>query len=116
MASQAQCGGGDARSLQSPTLGNRHKLHWCRKFTAISGISDEFLVPTFTKVTWTAHSSLNSIRGEIVLIWPDGFAYCLMRTLYLSYTKKKTPLPVPPHDGYWVLLELDPATLAASAK
>ena len=47
---------------------------------------------------------------------PDGFAVCLMRTLYLSYTKKEAPLPVPPHDGYWVLLELDPATLAAAAK
>ncbi|HST09514.1 MAG TPA: hypothetical protein VLL05_04000, partial [Terriglobales bacterium] len=47
---------------------------------------------------------------------PDHVAYCLMRTLYLSYTKKETPLPVPPHDGYWVILELDPATLASSAK
>jgi Domain of unknown function (DUF4034) len=47
---------------------------------------------------------------------PDGFAFCLMRTLYLSYTNKETPLPVPPHDGYWVLVELDPANLAASAK
>jgi hypothetical protein len=47
---------------------------------------------------------------------PDAFAFCLMRAMYLSYTMKETPLPVPPHDGYWVLLELDPATLAASAK
>jgi hypothetical protein len=47
---------------------------------------------------------------------PDHVAFCLMRTLYLSYTKKETPLPVPPRDGYWVLLELDPAILASSAK
>jgi hypothetical protein len=47
---------------------------------------------------------------------PDAFAFCLMRALYLSFTRQEAPLPVPPHDGYWVLLELDPATLAASAK
>ncbi len=47
---------------------------------------------------------------------PDHFAFCLMRTLYDSYTKKKTPLPNPPHEGYWVLLELDPTTLTASTK
>ena len=47
---------------------------------------------------------------------PDHFAYCLMRTLYDSYTKKKTPLPIPPQDGYWVLLQLDPTTLTASTK
>lgn len=47
---------------------------------------------------------------------PDQFALCLMRTLYISYTNKETPLPAPPHDGYWVLLEVDPATFAASAK
>lgn len=47
---------------------------------------------------------------------PDHLAYCLMRTLYESYTHKETPLPVPPQDGYWVIFVLDPATLASSAK
>jgi hypothetical protein len=47
---------------------------------------------------------------------PDHVATCLMQALYLSYTRKETPLPVPPHDDYWVLVELDPATLALSAK
>jgi len=47
---------------------------------------------------------------------PDHVTVCLMRTLYLSYTSKQTPLPVPPQDGYWVLLKLDPAALASSAK
>jgi hypothetical protein len=47
---------------------------------------------------------------------PDHVAFCLMRTLYVSYTNKQTPLPVPPHDDYWVLVKLDPATLASSAK
>jgi hypothetical protein len=47
---------------------------------------------------------------------PDRFAFCLMRTLHTSYTNRETPLPRPPRDGYWVLLELDPATFAASVK
>lgn len=46
---------------------------------------------------------------------PDAFAVCLMRALYLSFTRKETPLTAPPRAAYWVVLELDPATLAASA-
>jgi len=46
---------------------------------------------------------------------PDAFAVCLMRTLYLSFTRKETPFTAPPRAAYWVVLELDPATLAASA-
>jgi hypothetical protein len=47
---------------------------------------------------------------------PDAFAVCMMRELYLSFTRKETLFTPPPHAPYWVVLELDPATLAASAK
>jgi hypothetical protein len=45
---------------------------------------------------------------------PDHLAYCVMRALYASYANKETPFPAPPHAPYWVIVELDPATLAAS--
>jgi hypothetical protein len=47
---------------------------------------------------------------------PDTFGVCMLRALYLSYTRKETPFTTPPRPAYWVVLELDPATLAASAK
>ena len=47
---------------------------------------------------------------------PDAFAVCVMRELYLSYTRKETPFTAPPRPSYWVVMELDPATFAASAK
>jgi len=47
---------------------------------------------------------------------PDAFGGCMLRALYLSYTRKETPFTAPPRAAYWVVLELDPATLAASAK
>jgi hypothetical protein len=43
------------------------------------------------------------------------FATCVMRSLYQSFLKKETPFPSPPHAFYWLLLELDPATLSAIA-
>jgi len=46
---------------------------------------------------------------------PDAFAVCVMRSLYLSFTRKETPLTAPPRAAYWVVLELDPAILGASA-
>jgi hypothetical protein len=46
----------------------------------------------------------------------NAFAVCVMRSLYQSFLKKETPFPPPPHASYWLLLELDPATFAASAK
>jgi hypothetical protein len=47
---------------------------------------------------------------------PDAFGACMLRALYLSYTRKETPFTAPPRPAYWVVVELDPATLAASAK
>jgi hypothetical protein len=47
---------------------------------------------------------------------PDTFAVCMMRGLYLSFTRKETPFAAAPQAAYWVVVELDPATLAASAK
>jgi hypothetical protein len=47
---------------------------------------------------------------------PDAFAVCVMRELYLSFTRKETPFTAPPRASYWVVLELDPATFAASAR
>jgi hypothetical protein len=39
-----------------------------------------------------------------------------MQSLYLSFLKKETPFPPPPHASYWLLLELDRSTFAAFAK
>ncbi len=47
---------------------------------------------------------------------PDTFAVCMMRALYLSFTRKETPFTAAPRPAYWMVVELDPATLAASAK
>lgn len=46
----------------------------------------------------------------------NAFSNCVMRGLYQSFLKKETPFPPPPHASYWLLLELDRATFAASAK
>lgn len=47
---------------------------------------------------------------------PNAFSNCVTRALYQSFLKNETPFPPPPHASYWLLVELDPATFAASAK
>ena len=47
---------------------------------------------------------------------PTPFVSCLMNNLYTSFSKKETPFAAPPNNPYWLVLEVDPATLSASAK
>jgi hypothetical protein len=47
---------------------------------------------------------------------PTPVAFCLMRALYDAKVRKETPFSPPPHDSYWMMVEVDPATIAASAK
>ena len=47
---------------------------------------------------------------------PSSVGMCLMKALYDTSVKKETPLSPPPHDSYWLVIEVDPATRAASAQ
>jgi hypothetical protein len=47
---------------------------------------------------------------------PTPVALCMMKALYDSGVKKETPISPPPHDSYWLIVEVDPSTIAASAK
>jgi hypothetical protein len=47
---------------------------------------------------------------------PDRFAYCIMGSLYQSFIRKEKTSSPPPHATYWVILDVDPAALAASSK
>ncbi len=57
-----------------------------------------------------------SVENAETMKPPDAFTVCVMRALYLSYTQKQTPFAAPPQPSYWLLVEVDPATLAASTK
>jgi hypothetical protein len=57
-----------------------------------------------------------SVENAETLKPPDAFTVCLMRAFYLSYTRKETPFAAPPRPEYWLVVEVDPAPLAASAK
>jgi hypothetical protein len=59
------------------------------------------------------HGSAQDARGEKA---PDSFGLCMLRALYVSSATKQAPFPPPPHPSYWVPVELDPATFAASTK
>jgi len=47
---------------------------------------------------------------------PDAFATCVMSDLYSSYMRKEAPFAAPPQPSYWLVVEVDAATLAASVK
>jgi hypothetical protein len=47
---------------------------------------------------------------------PSGVATCLMQELGASHARKEKLFPVPPHDVYWIMLDLDPATFNTAAK
>ena len=47
---------------------------------------------------------------------PDQFASCLMQTLLEWHRQNKNAFPPPPHEGYWLLLEVDPAIRTTAAK
>jgi hypothetical protein len=46
---------------------------------------------------------------------PTAFGTCVMKAIYATYVKKETPFPPPPGPSYKMILEVDPATLHASA-
>ena len=47
---------------------------------------------------------------------PSAVATCLMQELGASHAKKEALFPLPPHDAYWIILDLDPATFDTAAK
>lgn len=44
---------------------------------------------------------------------PTAIGNCLLKHLYDSHVKNETPFTAPPHPGYWLKIELDPATSVA---
>ena len=40
---------------------------------------------------------------------------CISKSLYEGHVKNEKPFPVPPHEGYWVDMLLDPAAVSAKA-
>jgi hypothetical protein len=47
---------------------------------------------------------------------PDQFASCLMQTLLEWHRQNKNAFPPPPREGYWLVLEVDPAIRTTAAK
>jgi Domain of unknown function (DUF4034) len=45
---------------------------------------------------------------------PTTIGNCLLKHLYDSHVKNETPFTVPPRPGYWLKIELDPATSVAA--
>jgi hypothetical protein len=45
---------------------------------------------------------------------PTSIGNCLLKHMYDAHVKNETPFTVPPHPGYWLKLELDPATSVAA--
>ncbi len=47
---------------------------------------------------------------------PSAVANCLMKELGASNARKEKLFPFPPHDSYWIILDLHPAAFKAAAK
>lgn len=47
---------------------------------------------------------------------PDSFGLCVLRALYVTYARKETPFPSPPHASYWVPVELGPSASVSTTK
>ncbi len=45
---------------------------------------------------------------------PTSIGNCLLKHMYDAHVKNETPFTAPPHPGYWLKLELDPATSVAA--
>jgi hypothetical protein len=46
---------------------------------------------------------------------PTNLMGCLEKALFVAQIKKETPFPPPPHDSYWLKLQVDPSTYKATA-
>jgi hypothetical protein len=57
-----------------------------------------------------------SVESVKTLKRSDAFGTCVVGGLYSAYMRKETPFAPPPQPSYWVVVEVDAATLAASAK
>ena len=58
----------------------------------------------------------DGIPDDAWMIHPTAVAGCLMQELSASHARKEKIFPSPPHDAYWVVLELDPATFNTAAQ
>jgi hypothetical protein len=58
----------------------------------------------------------DGIAQDAWMTRPSAVATCLMQELGASHAKKEKLFPVPPHDAYWIVLDLDPATFNTAAK
>jgi hypothetical protein len=58
----------------------------------------------------------DGIAQDAWMTRPSAVATCLMQELGASRAKKEALFPLPPHDAYWIILDLDPATLTPQPK
>jgi hypothetical protein len=45
---------------------------------------------------------------------PTAIGNCLLKRIYDAQVKNETPFTTPPHPGYWLKIQLDPATSVAA--
>jgi len=43
-------------------------------------------------------------------------AECMQQTLFAPHKTENAPFPPPPHDRYWVIVDLDPDVINTAAK
>jgi hypothetical protein len=58
----------------------------------------------------------DGIAQDAWMTHPSAVANCLMKELGASIARKEKLFPFPPHDSYWIILDLDPAAFKAAAK
>jgi len=104
-----------AANLQAPE-GVAYKREFDRKFAAIQDLCAQKAGSDREKFEFLVKVDKTGTAEDIYFTRPTGMAGCIAQALFAARSQNKAFFPVPPHDHYWVPLEIDPAVVNTAAK
>jgi len=104
-----------AANLQAPE-GVAYKKEFDGKFAAIQDPCAQKAGSDREKFEFLVKVDKTGTAEDIYFTRPTGMAGCIAQALFAARSQNKALFPVPPHDHYWVPLEIDPAVVNTAAK
>jgi len=106
----------EARANLETAEGLSYKKEFDLKFAAIEQSCIQKSGADLGKFQFLVKIGKDGIAQDAWMTQPTAVATCLMRELGASNARKEKLFPEPPHDSYWIILDLDPSILNTAAK
>ena len=106
----------EARANLQTAEGLSYKKEFDQKFAALEQSCLQKSGNDLGKFEFLVEIGKDGIAQDAWMTRPTALANCLMQELGASHARKEKLFPAPPHDAYWIVLDLDPATFNTAAK